>query len=236
MRKSKLNPRARSFRPKGRANESKQDSTSNQSVVGALGRGFPGLPMRMRRKLTYFEPIVLATSGAGPSVAGAYVFSANGLFDPNITAAGHQPLGFDQWMAMYNHYTVHSCRITIVCTANAAGPVYVALSRSADSTVTTDAVKLVENGNISYQQLPINTIESVFFKQSMTINMAKFEGVDDVLDDSDLRGTISANPVEQAYFHLSTWNPFTAAALSAYFSVLLEYDATFTEPKLLPIS
>ncbi len=35
-----------------------------------------------------------------------YVFNSNGLYDPDQTGTGHQPLGFDQYAVMYNRYRV----------------------------------------------------------------------------------------------------------------------------------
>lgn len=39
-------------------------------------------------------------------VLSTYVFNANGLYDPDQTGGGHQPLGFDQYAVMYNRYRV----------------------------------------------------------------------------------------------------------------------------------
>ncbi len=43
-----------------------------------------------------------------------YVFSCNGLYDPNITGTGHQPHGFDQLMQNYKNYQVLSSSIEVV--------------------------------------------------------------------------------------------------------------------------
>lgn len=42
-----------------------------------------------------------------------YVFSCNGMYDPDITGTGGQPLYFDQMTAIYNHYTVIGSKVTI---------------------------------------------------------------------------------------------------------------------------
>lgn len=39
-----------------------------------------------------------------------YTYALNGLFDPNVTGTGAQPVGFDQWSAFYARYEVISCR------------------------------------------------------------------------------------------------------------------------------
>ena len=41
------------------------------------------------------------------------VFSGNGLYDPDVSGVGHQPLGFDQWMTLYNRYRVYASRIVV---------------------------------------------------------------------------------------------------------------------------
>ena len=207
------------------------------AVVSNLGSQIALFPQKIRRRLTYVEPGVTVVSGAGIGVSGGYVFSCNGLYDPNYTGGGtHQPLTFDQLMLMYNHYTVHSATINVLWIAGTATQSCVSLCRAGDNTSQTDCVKLIENGQITYQILPVAGAQSQYFKQNMSIDMAKFIGVDDVLDDSDLRGTVSANPVEQAFFHLNTWNPVGVAVVTNYAMVEMTFDATFTEPKVIPLS
>ncbi len=42
-----------------------------------------------------------------------HVMRANSCFDPDLSGGGHQPLGFDQMMLLYNKYTVLHSNITV---------------------------------------------------------------------------------------------------------------------------
>ena len=47
------------------------------------------------------------------SMAGGYdirTWSANGIYDPDISATGHQPMLRDLWASQYDYYTVLACR------------------------------------------------------------------------------------------------------------------------------
>jgi hypothetical protein len=58
--------------------------------------------------MVYSEKVTFTmTSGALAS----YVFSGNGLYDPNITGTGHQPYGYDLYNVLYRRYVVHSSNI-----------------------------------------------------------------------------------------------------------------------------
>jgi len=65
-----------------------------------VGRGFP----KQMTMTHVYEDVITLTSVGG--IIQTYLFSANGMYDPNITATGHQPYYFDQMTALYNHYTV----------------------------------------------------------------------------------------------------------------------------------
>jgi len=69
-----------------------------------------GFPPRLVTKLRYADTYNL-TSSTG-SLA-KWVLSMNGLYDPDITGSGHQPLYFDTYAAIYNHYSVVSSKLTV---------------------------------------------------------------------------------------------------------------------------
>lgn len=69
-----------------------------------------------------------------------HFFRANGLYDPDYTSTGHQPYGFDQIAAVYNHYEVLKSYITIeaqpASLGIAAGQMVVGICPSDDQTIT----------------------------------------------------------------------------------------------------
>lgn len=74
------------------------------SVVGAT----VGFPRTLKFKHRYSD--VVNISGTGNP---GYRFIANGLYDPNQSGTGHQPLYFDQLAAIYNHYCVIGSKIKV---------------------------------------------------------------------------------------------------------------------------
>jgi len=70
-----------------------------------------GFPDRKLVKLRYVDSDVTLDAGAG--LVQSKTFSCNSLFDPDITSVGHQPMGYDQWSAIYQRYTVLSSKITV---------------------------------------------------------------------------------------------------------------------------
>lgn len=198
----------------------------------------PVFSARQRTVLRYCEYVSL---NPALGVSSTYVFSANGLYDPNYSGTGHQPLGFDQWMTFYDHYHVvrSSMKATIIpsdtTAANAAAFGGVLLRDSAGSMTGADVSLLLEQkpiGASAYKQIPLvydraTVVRSIF-------DYGKFYGVSDLLASSVLRGDVANNPTEQAYYHI--WVAPLSAGLDLPSMVLLaeiEYDVVFSEPKTL---
>lgn len=220
-------------------------STGKGAPKGAMGasvtnsglviRNLPLFATRTKRTLQYFAAVGPLSTGA--SVVGAYVFSANGLFDPDISGTGGQPMGFDQMMSFYNHYTVVRSRARVVITnSSTVATLTAALVISGSSTVTTSIEQLVENGDVSLTQLGYAGMMGSTVKLTRAVNAAQFQGVDDVMDDPNMRGDSASNPTEQFYYHVCVWNPYSASVLTSYFQILIEYEVVFHEPRKGPLS
>jgi len=160
------------------------------------------------------------------------VFSANGLFDPDISGTGHQPMGFDQMMLSYNHYTVTGAKITLTCkNANTSSPtvgIFVAPSTTPITVIDT----ILEFGMLEFDTL--DPMGSYGGNKNLVsaCSIRKVQGVRDVIDVTDLAGNSAANPVEQTYFHVQVWNAAGSTAL-VNFDCIIEYTAIFTEPRVL---
>jgi len=193
-------------------------------------RSIPLFPPKWTGMLRYADSFGLnTTTGA----VNTYIFSTNGLYDPNITGTGHQPAGFDQMMLSYEHYTVRKARI-YANFLNASGNSFptCALSIRAGTTPVTVIQQIIEDGMVVTQRLVgANGGNSMSVLKS-TCDVAKFGGISNLLDNPDYKGTIAANPAEQSYFHLQTWSTDAITALVTV-EVVIEYVATFTEPRNL---
>lgn len=204
--------------------------------MSALLTKTPLFPASTMRRLTYHEEELSFTATSG--VPGGYVFSCNGMFDPNITGTGHQPLGFDQMMLMYEQYTVISSKITVdILNSNTTALSRATVYLSPDATILSDPNRAIENGLLKTVLL----FPNVTFLSAKQINLncdirryfGRGRGVRDLLNDPELFGTAAANPVEQAYYVISAWDPFGTNTLTYFLNVTIEYTAVFWEPRKL---
>jgi hypothetical protein len=227
--------RGRKKRGKGGAVRGGDETRGNSSFgkSNALTLNIKAMPLfAVRRKamLRYADYFAL-TSTAG--VVASYVFSCNGLYDPNITGTGHQPAGFDQMMLSYEHYVVTRSRIccTYLNTSTTTAP-GVALSLEAGATPITNIQQIIEDGMVKTVRLYGAAVAGSMATLNLFCDLAKFGGVVKILDNPEYRGTIAANPAEQSYFHVQVWGQNGDTSV-VQVEVVIEYEAWFVEPRNL---
>lgn len=208
------------------------------AIAQLLGRA-PVFATEYRNKVFYYEQ-GLSFSTATPGATSSYFFSANGLYDPNITGTGHQPMGFDQLMLFFEQYTVVTSKITITTYQASAAPLRAAVALTPDTTAITDPIRIMENGLIRSAVIGRADVNTVVKTMNLACNVAKYMGrnmnLRELVQDVTLSGTAAANPTEQVYYTLYAWDPFLGAVAGMYFDVVLEYDAIFWEPRKLAVS
>jgi hypothetical protein len=191
------------------------------------------LPESLETTLVYCDDFSLDPAAG---VLSKYAFSANGLYDPNLTGTGHQPKGFDQLMAIYDHVVCYRSTIRVdhssAATAGPVGVIGVNLLDTVDTTFS-DYHDLVELG-AKYLVLPFNASISNTPPLYAECDVRKFLGVDDVFDDRSLSTAITSNPTEDVVY--SIW--YQASDLSSnpeavQFVVKIKYHVRFVEPKQL---
>lgn len=166
--------------------------------------------------------------------ASHHVFSANGLYDPDITGTGHQPLGFDQLMTFYDHYQVIGAKITVdFISTNQTGAdvsTYICGVDLRDSTtVNTDPDSLMEQGTASYRVCTTSNANQKVRVRKGFSQRKFFTNVK--VGNRTYQGTSLAQPGEQAYFHVfvAPIGAINSAAMTAV--ITIDYLAVFTEPK-----
>lgn len=226
--------RARKRQAKSRAYKYQKARKSNFALMrnpltGITNKQGGPMPVIHRAQLVYSAKIdVTLASGSG-----SYVMSCNGLYDPDITGTGTQPLYFDQLMSMYNYYTVVKSYIEW-------HPMNSTSSRDMIATTFIDDDNSVTGFAAGNAQRPgaqvatFNTNHNSVGPLTQGWNLRKNFGKVGV-GSSLFRGNQSANPSEQQYYVLM----LTDIGLSSGdypMLVRVVYTVEFSEPKTLAFS
>jgi hypothetical protein len=193
--------------------------------------GYTPLPHMLHAKLKYTSYINLS----GTVAAGVNVYSANGLYDPDVSGSGHQPRGFDQLIPLYDHYVVTSSAIHIeLISSNSNGvPGVGGVNLINVSTPQTDYIDYAEQARSEFGLLPnVVTYGCVQepHRRSMKFSAKDFMGIPDPLTATKLQGSISANPADGAFFHVWSQAYDGSTAYSSLALITIEYNAYFIEP------
>lgn len=218
-------PKTKKFRKRSRYNNRKRGNLLFKAPM----------PNKFATKLRYVGQTTLNPGVAG--IAGVHVINAIGLYDPDITGVGHQPRGFDQIMAMYDHYQVIGSKITVSFTqqyGNTYNPMYVGIALKDDSTPYTDANDYLEGRNLVSTVMPAHYVNNpaTIRTLSKTFSLRKFLSVTKAMSSNQYRGTSGTNPNDSAYFHIFG-APVNSGADEPSFVINFRIDfiAVFTEPR-----
>lgn len=238
-------------RPRRRGNRRRRTRT-NQNTPPTLARvpaprtealhRVPLFPASVRRRgqLYYESALGLTAPTSGNAVT--YFYSANGMFDPNITGTGHQPIGFDQMMLMYEQCTVIKSSVQVTFNIGAGLTVNVGVALFPDASALTNPSQLVENGLLRYITCTSgsNTFQNQHMRTTVRLDcdIARYfgrRGVRVLLADDNLYTTAAANPVEQVYYGIVAWqlSPDGSTTTTIGFDVLISYDVVYWEPRKL---
>lgn len=186
----------------------------------------------------YYDYQKTLTGGVGAIPTNFY--SVNGLFDPDVTGVGHQPIGFDQMMALYEQFTVVRAHIKVTF-ASAGDHARVGVYLNPDTT-SASLPRLVENGlmkmGVVNGPATANGTHS-FCTLELTCDIPKYFGKtrEAILASPEMYGTIAANPTEQAYFAVCAWAAFDSSAdVTVAYDVIVTYESVYWEPKKLASS
>lgn len=196
------------------------------------------LPDRLFVKLVYRESVSFSGSGTLED----NVYRGNSLFDPNLTGAGGQPMGFDQWSALYASYTVMGSTIEVTGQFNSGTGTgaRVGVTPTNFSTVygTTDYDRAEEQ---PYTRSCALTMGAAGIGQSRPLksymSTAKMIGVvQPAVQIEDAYGAlVSANPTNTWFWHCWTYPP-AGGDKSVIVNVKITYFAVFETRNQLAVS
>lgn len=185
---------------------------------------------KLRIKLRYSDTATM-TPSTTPS---NYFISANSCFDPDRTGLGHQPLGFDQYMLMYDHYKVVGSKINVwakAASTNVQGDRCIAaIYLDDDAAAITDIHNAIEQGETQWKNLAPTSVKPTLL--SKRFSLKKF--LSNQKDSANVIGTAASNPAEEAFFNIviAPLNPVdNPTDFRIHF--VIDYLVEFTERKTL---
>jgi len=218
------------FRRKARFLRRVRGPFRNQSLIRT---GFPRTTMV---KLRYVEGV---TINAAAAQVGYHYFRANSVYDPNYTGGGHQPMNFDLWAQLYNHYVVVGAKCTAYFhddnNASSQGVLF-GIALTDDHITTSDASTIMEQGTTTYRMGNGGPADNSGkgLKVVRKFSAKKFFNITNINDNiARLGAGVTSDPTELAFFSIFCGHtPGSTSDLAAHLvTVVLEYLVIFSEPK-----
>lgn len=194
--------------------------------VPGLYRAMVGFPQQGRWKLRYVDRFSLLSTSGGTA---ANSVLANSIYAPR--PAGHQPMYFDQIMALYNHWVVlgSTCKVSVSYDQNASssGGVFAVYLNDDSTVVPTTITACAEQSSAAkaaIASLQTDTVTKLYCRYSAyeTFGPAPIQNV-------ELKGDATANCADTTAFSFcySSSNGTDTVNLL----VEIEYDVVFFELK-----
>jgi hypothetical protein len=151
----------------------------------------------------------------------SYIFAGNDIFDPDVTSSGHQPMGFDQLMALYQRFRVHSSLIRVGLVYQSTGCQFGTCPSNA-TTTPSNLNNLMESPYAKW----LTTYNGIGIDAKIIDHMQTKEivGIKSIDEDDQFAGTSTASPARLWYWilHAETFDTNTTGSMRLNFSI--EYD------------
>lgn len=186
-----------------------------------------GIPQKQSMVSRYSE---VYTYSHATGVSANQYFCGNGMYDPDVSGTGHQPMLFDQYMALYQYYRVYGCKATIDVENTGSNPVNVVVYGTTDGATTLTPNEVCEQPGAITRM--INEYSSP--SQNRIVWYGKTRGFFPNLNinDNALAGSDSQNPSSRWYIFVNCSGP-SGGQTDALYRVTLQYYCVFYGPKKL---
>lgn len=227
--------RSTSFKIEGTGRTKKKARTLTLTTVSAPRRSPKlGFAPSVVVKLKYVD---LKSYDAGQASSVFNTYRANSVFDPDLTGAGHQPHGFDQWSQFYGKWVVTHVKVTLrqlaVVTSNVipSAIALVAHNETADMPLEHGYTALAEQPNRSkILVVGTNSTDNGGKSVSYSMNLAKWLGRK--LGDEDY-GSADGNPSANVNISAIATSIASNDPGSISVSAEIEYTVKFFDMKTL---
>lgn len=215
-------PRLAPVRRRGRTHSRRSGLYQKRSVN--LGFGFP---KTLKMKHRYVETIRLVSSSGVPAFQR---FRANGIYDPNQTGVGHQPMYYDQCALLYNHWKVIGSKISVkfVPTLSTTVPQHVGILADDDTNNSSIVTTLQEQTDTRKSAIAWAPGKPTTLTNKFSARKIYGPGIG---GNTRLEGDTTADPTEQFYFTIFNAPLDNATGVGVDCIVTIDYIVLWTEQK-----
>lgn len=189
----------------------------------------------MRTQLVYSTGIGYFGKSLAAVTNNSFLFRGNGLFDPDVQVGGQQPMGFDQWAALYRHYRVIGSKITVTC--GHQEQILIALNSMGAEAVsyTFDAQNATAMPGSKYSMAQTSQGPA-----SANVILRSYQRSDSVTgldkDEDTLSAQVTADPSAPWYWILTVCNASATTTFYHSFHVRIVYFVEFFHPQAVNMS
>lgn len=196
------------------------------------------LPNRFATKLVYSDFFTQTTPGSGLILWKQWAM--NGLYDPDITGIGHQPMGFDQFCpTLYQSYIVTGCKMILegrfmtnnLDTNPVTGNVIIGATTPLGVALPVDMAR----ANEARQYVTITRGDQTPFRIKKYFSVSKTAGIplSRVKSEANYTGSDVMNPPYTPFINVGFVNMDSSVAIKISWSITLVYYAQFFGPTTL---
>lgn len=191
----------------------------------------PHMPDKLIVKMRYHETDFM---DPGLGAVGHLLYRANGAFDPRHAVGGHQPMSWNTFETLYQHYSVLGSKITARFVPKGSSVLhqgYVGIGLLRDSTTTNDVDTLIERKE-AHVKVMGNMAQTAQVSCVNYFSPRKFFGYKDIGDSAETRTAVTANPSDEALFDVFYASLDSGAnPEEVHVDVTIEYTVMFCERK-----
>jgi len=196
-----------------------------------LSRNVAGVHQKLKETLTW---VAFGSASTGPSsFYDQYTIILNGPYSPDASIFGTSATGFAKYMAFYSKCYVHGARVKVrMASLSESGtviydtPLITGVTITTNSTALTSVPQAIQTGLCMYE---VGCSNPDRYKFEQSVDIAKFVGIDDIMDNSQYFCTSSANPTQIIAAHVWTYGAGGGTVTSTVV-LEVEFDVTFTDP------
>lgn len=192
-------------------------------IPGVDGRLQFGFPTKIITILRYVDILPQTSTAGGIATT---VYRLNGLFDPDVTNVGHQPMYFDNYAQIYQSYRVLGSRLTTKISgaslATTQGPWAFGINGSVQSGAlsTSTRNRMEQNDGVSTLYNGQQGVDTLSFAYSPEIKLGRPAG------DDTVGAFVSANPSQSYYAHV-WFADLNGTTSNAIMSTTIEFTVEF---------